>query len=155
MTHPQGTGTGRFDVLPQGQYQAGLRTGPLRGGFADRAGEGPVLARADWLEAALAELPVVDRGADWQSVVHQRHARRHAEFALAAALRGGQMGRAIITMSESGGTSIHMFGIRAASRDGFSAAAAAWIETARAQARPASRDGGHPTVGAAPRKPGG
>lgn len=98
-------------------------------------GAGPLPARADWLHAALEDLPVVDAGADWKTAVFQRHARRQAEFALAAALRGAQMGRAIITMSETGGTSIHMFGIRTSSRDGLAEAAALWIAAVRAQDR--------------------
>lgn len=127
--------TGRVGAVPRGPASDARHAAVLHGGFADRRGEGPLLARADWLESALADLPVVDRTADWQTIILQRHARRQAEFALAASLRGAQMGRAMITMSELGGTTIHMFGIRAASRDGFSAAAAQWIATVRSQGR--------------------
>lgn len=94
----------------------------------------PALARADWLERALSRLPDVDRDGAWQSVVHQQHARRQAEFALAANLRSLQMGCATIAMSETAGTSIRMFGIRTSSIDGFGEACRLWIETARRQA---------------------
>jgi hypothetical protein len=100
----------------------------------DRPDLAPALARAEWLEKALSQLPVVDRDGTWQSMVLQRHARRQAEFALAASLRSLQMGRATITMSESAGTSIRMFGIRTSSIDGFGEACRLWIESVRRQA---------------------
>jgi hypothetical protein len=92
------------------------------------------LTRADWLETALSDLPVVDPNGPWQSAVHQRHARRHAESALAACLRSVLMGRATITMAETAGTSIRMFGIRALSTHGFTDACRLWIEEVRQQA---------------------
>ena len=92
------------------------------------------LARADWLVTALSDLPIVDPDGPWQSAVHQRHARRHAEFALAACLRSVQMGRATITMAEAGATSIRMYGVRASSINGFGPACRLWVEAARRQA---------------------
>lgn len=94
----------------------------------------PALTRAAWLEKALFDLPVVDPNGTWQSAVHQRHALRQAEFALAACLRSVLMGRATITMAETAGTSIRMFGIRALSTHGFTDACRLWIEEVRQQA---------------------
>ena len=91
----------------------------------------PALTRANWLEKALADLPVVDTNGTWQSAVHQRHALRQAEFALAACLRSVQMGRATITMAETAGTSIRMFGTRALSMHGFADACRLWVEAVR------------------------
>ena len=106
------------------------------GGFmtAARPDLVPAMARADWLEKALSDLPVVDSNGTWQSAVHQRHALRQAEFALAASLRSVQMGQATITMSETAGTSIRMYGIRATSLCGFGTACRLWIEAVRQQA---------------------
>jgi len=131
-THPQGERVSRIGAPWRSDVAPHLYG---RAHASDvRFGGGPTLARADWLEAALTNLPVVDMSADWQTVVFQRHARRQAEFALAASLRSAQMGRATITMSDTSGTSIRMFGVRAASMDGFAAAATLWIEAVRRQA---------------------
>jgi len=137
MTHHRSTSFAHRD----GTYRVGApwRAGPALSDLpngrwqADHGNGGPVIARAAWLEDALKNLPVVDPGADWKTVVFQRHARRQAEFAIAATLRSAQMGRAMITMSDSSGTSISMFGVRASSSDGFAAAAALWVAAAREQ----------------------
>lgn len=129
-----GTGNGGFRIGAPWRSNLALADSTLDHRQAGSFGAGPVLARADWLERALSDLPVVDGAADWQTVVLQRHARREAEFALAASLRSVQMGRATITMSDSSGTSIRMFGVRASSPDGLAAAATLWISTAREQA---------------------
>ncbi len=92
-----------------------------------------VQERADWLERALSTLPAQTRSGDWRKDILQSQARRDAEFAIAAALRAMQPGRATITVSDRNGTAIRMFGLRVASPDGFEAACRAWIRLAREQ----------------------
>ncbi len=100
-----------------------------------------LLERADWMENALSELPTQPHQGDWKKNVLISQARRDAEFAMATRLQGLQPGRATITVSERTGTSIRMFGLRAASHDGFEAACRHWIEMAREKvARDATQD---------------
>lgn len=94
---------------------------------------GGLMDRVAWLERALAELPAPTRSGDWKENVLHSQARRDAEYALASMLQSMQQGRATITVSDRTGTSIRMFGVRAASSNGFEEACRQWIKVVRQQ----------------------